>query len=441
MAEATWFKMLVGDWALRTSQETLNVIQRRSYTTKKAIMSTCRTWSRLGIEFLYRCLFFSDPSRILRLKPIMDHNLGRRAKRLHIMRYYSGGVSNLDSLQNALVSIIRHCPKLEIFIVNWSIADTVPVVIDALCTYCSRSLRTIHLRVPTDSLAKIIMMLEAMPKLTAAHIEFEGPLPESFHLGVASHLSLTLTTLQQLSLRGTFQEFAEQAMEWNMPALRSLSLDFVNHRDNFPDIIEFLERHGSQLTFLDINCIPSLEVATILDLCPLLTTFAFNPDWHIWGSELLGIHESSKLVNRPHENITTIGCHQLLYAFGVGYAKIYETTDPLVTQSVRFRNDRNFAALNKTNFPRLECIRLLNRGLLRDLEAANGPSQGCFRRWERWWNQCCNEGIRLEDCTGNFLGTLPVDPEDEEDTDTPRDSIAMELRELLEECRRMTATR
>ena len=35
MAESAWFRTVFGEWALRSPQEALNLIQRRSYATKK----------------------------------------------------------------------------------------------------------------------------------------------------------------------------------------------------------------------------------------------------------------------------------------------------------------------------------------------------------------------------------------------------------------------
>jgi hypothetical protein len=35
MAESAWFKTFLGEWTLRSPQEALNLIQRRSYATKK----------------------------------------------------------------------------------------------------------------------------------------------------------------------------------------------------------------------------------------------------------------------------------------------------------------------------------------------------------------------------------------------------------------------
>ncbi|KAJ8494593.1 hypothetical protein ONZ51_g2205 [Trametes cubensis] len=464
-SEASWFKTLYGDWSLRTAHEAVNNAQRRSYATKKvgvctlfrgppsfqrtsqAIMSTCRTWRRLGYEFFYRFLFFSNPRNIQRVCALLerDKDLGWRTKRLHVTRYFAGGGTTMEMTQNALVSIIRHCPNLKIFVVNWPLSNTLRAIGDALCTYCPRTLRVMHINVPTASLARLIFMLQCLPALVTLHVEFDGTPPEQINLGAASDLALTLPSLRHLSLRGPFQDFLEESIGWNMPSLRALALDFVNHRDDFPDLIEFLRIHGTQLTFLDLNIIPTLDVSTILDLCPLLATFTFNPDWRIPSWEQHAMPASAQ-VRRPHPNITTIGLHHLLYAFGVGYAATYDKIDPYATQMIRRRNDINFAALNKRNFPRLQRIRVLNTTLLSDLEANNGPSQQCYGRWERWWRQCQKEGIRLEDCTGAELGTLPMDPEDETDdeesvVDEAPENQLTSLRELLMECKRMNAQR
>ncbi|KAH9898051.1 hypothetical protein C8Q73DRAFT_384174 [Cubamyces lactineus] len=446
-SEASWFKTLYGDWSLRTAHEAVNNAQRRSYATKKAIMSTCRTWRRLGYEFFYRFLFFSNPRNIQRVCALMDRDkdLGWRTKRLHVTRYFAGGGTTMEMTQNALVSIIRHCPNLKIFVVNWPLSNTLKAIGDALCTYCPRTLRVLHINIPTMSLARLIFMLQCLPALVTVHIEFDGTPPEQINLGAASDLALTLPSLRHLSLRGPFQDFLEESIGWTMPSLRALALDFVNHRDDFPDLIEFLRIHGTQLTFLDLNIIPTLDVSTILDLCPLLATFTFNPDWRIPSWEQHAMPASSQL-RRPHINITTIGLHHLLYAFGVGYAATYDKIDPYATQMIRRRNDINFAALNRRNFPRLQRIRVLNTTLLSDLEANNGPSQQCYGRWERWWRQCQKEGIRLEDCTGAELGTLPMDPEDEIDdeesvVDEAPENQLTSLRELLMECKRMNAQR
>lgn len=409
-------------------------------------MATCRAWRQLGQEFMYRFLFINDPAKLVRLRPLLDRHrrLGRWVRRLHITRYYGGLGVTINDLERSLVGIIRRTPHLEIFIMDWPIKDSLLAVADTLCTYCPNTLRTLHLNVPSVLLAKVILLLDGLPALSHLHLTFDVLTPDNFRLGAAADLALTLNSLEQLSLCGPFQAFFEQLMGWELPALRTLSLDFLSYREDLPDIIEFLTLHGSDLRFLDINCIPVLDVPTILDLCPLLHTFAFNFDWRLDNAEG-GAWGTGSLVNRPHANITTIGCHWLHHAFGVGDAKKYAVVDPLVTHIIRRRNDVNFAALNKQSFPKLQRVRVLDRMLLRDLEAEDGPSADCFERWERWWNQCASQGVRLEDCTGALLGTLPQEePEDEdesEEEDEGDNEIRDDLRDLIRQCREMTTTR
>jgi hypothetical protein len=102
---------------------------------------------------------------------------------------------------------------------------------------------------------------------------------------------------------------------------------------------------------------------------------------------------------------------------------------------------------------------VLNQTVLTDLERADGPQGTGMERWERWAGMCEAVGVRLEDCTGALLGTLPQKYEDEEqeeeeesleddeyyytdeevDVEPPRPGGVglAELRALLEECRKM----
>ncbi|TCD61749.1 hypothetical protein EIP91_007975 [Steccherinum ochraceum] len=287
-------------------------------------------------------------------------------------------------------------------------------------------------------------MLDILSGLEALYLEFSGTPKETATLGAASGLVLTFKRLHTLSVRGFFTDFLEEAMSWQLPMLESLAVDFLGYRTDTPDILAFVEVHGARLTFLDIMSISSLDVASILYNCPQLTTFCFNPDWSLLPEPVF-LGDGSQLVRYPHPNITTIGCHQLQYAFGVGFAATYASRDPLSAHLIRKANDFNFAALNKRNFPKLQRIRILNKMLLRDLEKADGPDPSCYERWERWWDQCAGQKIRLEDCTGAVLGTLPEkEVEETEDgsyvsSDAPVKDTFTVIRELMLECRRLTA--
>ena len=100
-----------------------------------------------------------------------------------------------------------------------------------------------------------------------------------------------------------------------------------------------------------------------------------------------------------------------------------EDWSPLLIQIRRRHNDLNMAALNKTNFPKLQRIRALSQSMLNALNKSDGPSgeNGGYDRWNRWSTVCLRSGIRLEDCTGQSLGTLPQDDEYEDESEEESD--------------------
>jgi len=168
---------------------------------------------------------------------------------------------------------------------------------------------------------------------------------------------------------------------------------------------------------MNLNVDPPVDVPTVLDICPALTTFTFNADWRI---NVFGT--VSNITKRPHPHISTIGLHGLSYAFGIPVGSPLGTVEdwsPLLTQIRRRHNDLNMAALNKSNFPKLQRIRALSQSMLNALNRSDGPSRenGGYDRWNRWSTTCARSGIRLEDCTGQSLGTLPQDDEYEDESE------------------------
>ncbi|KAJ7582564.1 hypothetical protein C8J56DRAFT_1055618 [Mycena floridula] len=457
LAESAWvYNNYNQKWYLRPPHEAMNILQRKSYFTKKAIILTCQRFRRLAGEFLFKSLFFDSPPKMYALCSNLEaiacsstasSSLGWWTRRLHITRYYASekhGTSIVD-IQNGLVNLVNHCPNLEIFVVNWSMGKTFGPIADALATTARKSLQTVSWLVPCEELPKVIWALNSLPNVVSVHLEFELPSPtselkEEIPLGAASEVHLTSQNLQQLSVHGHIQDLLEQAAGWSLPSLRSLSLDSGNSRHDQPDVVTFLENHGSKLLFLDLHCVPVLDIPKILDLCPLLTTFSFNADWRFtnemsgFGNAAGPLTSMSTLVNKPHPNIAYIGLHGLQYAFGVGLTAGYSS---IAGTSTRHANDLNFAALNKFNFPKLRCIRVLSRTVLMDLSEADGPTEegDGQRRWETWWGKCYRMNVRLEDCTGAELGTLPQEEEDsdEEDEDEEEEEYSEEEEYLEEE--------
>jgi hypothetical protein len=339
-------------------------------------------------------------------------------------------------------------------------------IADALATFTSKSLRTLHVNVPSSALPKVIWALDSLPRVFAAHIELEAATPEEdlvasddTHLGAAGNIRLHLPGLQQLALHGHIQEFVEQATGWALPSLRHLSLNCGSRRVDLPDTHAFLTVHGGPLLFLDLYSIPAMPLPRILAACPALTALAFNADWRLVRAD-----DDDDEPPLAHERLTHVGLHGLAYAFGVGFAAAHAHADPLPALLVTSANDRTLAALCvRERFPALRRVRVLSRSLLSELDKADGPTAegGGMARWERWWETCQRAGVRLEDCTGAQLGELPQDLPDseseEEDEDEDEDDegetgewkIAIppmeaeggshleELRRLLDECRAM----
>lgn len=281
-------------------------------------MLTCKSWRRLGSEFLYRCLFFDNPSKLHLLCKILESHaeaqkealnpsvgLGWWTKRIHLSHYYVH-IPNKDNapneeiaqedMCNALTTIIKHCPNLSIFIVDGLMpSKTFGLVADSLFQHTRKALHTVHWRVPAETIPKVIWALDSLPLVLAAHIEFDPATPttelhESLHLGSAQDITLNLPYLQQLTLRGSFAEFLEQASGWNLPGLRNISFDYGSVVD-IPDIIGFLEIHGEELNVLDLDSVLPVDVPEILELCPQLEVFSFNADWRIPNAHLASCHQ------------------------------------------------------------------------------------------------------------------------------------------------------
>lgn len=364
--------------------------------------------SQVGTEYMYRTIYISDRKRLQKLCHILDANssLGRYIRVIYIYVDDRRGTQKLNALgmDDCLVSLVRHCPNLQNFIVIPELDSTSFLsVADALRTYCFPSLKLLQWKLSFGVQSKLVQALRAMRNLVALQIELTNPPAESTgsFAGIRQLVDVRFPHLRQLCLRGAIQEFVEQIATWDMPALAHLTLDFKQCRHDFPDLNEILAVHGPQLDLLDINALPTLDVSAILSICKKLTTFCFNLDWQL----------EDNMVRSPHTSLRTIGLYGLRYAFGVGFAEEVAQVNPFEAIVVRRRNDINFHALNKTNFPALRAIRVLETTLLEDLNKNNGPAQGIsggLQRWERWWDQCATGGIRLEDCTGNFLGNLPL---------------------------------
>lgn len=361
---------------------------------------------------MYRTILVGDPWRLQRVCALFDRmsHLGWWTKAIYVhskQQYMMDDVVALD-MEYSLTSLIRHCPNLQIFNADHPLASAHRSVFGTLRFYCARSLTSVYWRVPCDAQARIIAAIASMRNLASMNIHLTGPQYESDRTisGYGCLVNVALPHLHSLVLRGTIQDFSEELPSWDLPSLRTLVLDFSAVQHDLPDVLDVLSTHGPQLTTLDINSAIALDVPSVLAHCTELRTFCFNLDWRLDGV----------LTRTPHAHIERVGMYGLRYAFGAGAAGALANIHFIEATVLRNRNDLTFAALNRQNFPRLRRVRVLDPEILRGLNRSNGPARGgpahCYERWERWWDMCTRMRVRLEDCTGELLGTLPMSEED-----------------------------
>ncbi|KIY73853.1 hypothetical protein CYLTODRAFT_485000 [Cylindrobasidium torrendii FP15055 ss-10] len=477
MSTSAWFKNAIGNWTLRQPSEALNVLQRRSYSTKRNIKDTCRTFHRIAEELMFNCLFFNGPEKLSYLcaeldKTQVDPPRGWWTKRIHVTCYNAKSFLDVEAA-TSLSTILRHCRNTEIVMLAIpSTVESLTLVADTLYNF-NRNLRTLHLSLPTTALDKLIWLLSGLPNLGFAHFSFTSPTDLSPdeedcpELGCAEEIEIALPRLTQLSLYGHTGPFIEQACQWKLPALRFLSLNTVHS-----DIIPFLDVYGRGLVYLDVTCTTSVRMDAVFSRCPNLETICFNADW-------------TQEEELRHDNIRNVGLHGLGLAFtppSGGRPPIF----PLDSM-IRRANDSNFKSLMaEGHFPKIERVRMLSTAVLMELERNGGPCkpqprgeyeyvdelEDGLKRWETWWDICEKANVRLEDCTGGPLGVLPLEESDlEEETNEEDEAEASEesdeeweeysweyevppideggsttsgveeLRKLIEECRQMEADR
>jgi hypothetical protein len=180
---------------------------------------------------------------------------------------------------------------------SWS---TLGSIVDSLPTHCSMYLLAVNWAVPFQ-LSQVICALDSLPSLTSICLELHCPPSNDLGPVVTDSASfLDLPTLRQLSLGRYVKELMERACRWKTPSLKSFSLDLDYNLIERPDIVQFLTHHGSKLIFLDIDSSHTYDVAKILDLCPLLQTFAFNADWGTAYISRQSSHPPTPPTHNPH---------------------------------------------------------------------------------------------------------------------------------------------
>ncbi|KAJ7075276.1 hypothetical protein B0H15DRAFT_956606 [Mycena belliarum] len=412
----------------RRSQEALELVQRRSYDTKKAIVLTCKKWRAIEYQSLFHFLCFRAPSRLC---DILDTSAAAATTTTASLGWWTrriqlAGINNdtatpqehLDVLQNALIRILRHCPNLEILVVQWPLdGGAFAAIADALVRHAASSLRTLFVTIPASALHKLVTILPALPFICAAHINLHpGGQPAITPAG--SDDCLRLPSLRQLSLSGRPHQLIHVAKHWHLSALRTFMLSCATSTEaQLPATPAFLAAHGAQLTTLELSSWPAMPLARMLAACPALITLAFSGDWALDLPSDAGAPPDTPPF--AHARLARVGLHGLVHTFCLD--PFFDTGSEAELEAAQM-NERVLALLcDRVRFPALRRLRLLTGHVVRERERAqvDGDGDDTARReariWARWEGMYARAEIQLEDCSGQVLPPWPWVPTDRHD--------------------------
>lgn len=256
-----------------------------SNTTKRAIVSVCRAWKEIGLEYLYESIDIPiDVDRLVHLVDIMRQSVsdsyaghGWWTKRIG----WNGRELGSESL-GTVTSLFELCHHVQILVL---VANTIPASMRVTLAHMIQS------RFP-HSLRRFEILTHNQEELNTA-VRYADTLP-NVHL---TALSLTARTsvpdhpfhphFENIStftiyLPGSVNDLPNQ---WYLPNLRHLTIDNFNQED-VPALLPFVQRHHQTLTYLHL--LPTNRECEIPFLChqaPNIRslTFPFNHLRHLRG--------------------------------------------------------------------------------------------------------------------------------------------------------------
>lgn len=263
------------------------------------------------------------------------------------------------------------------------------------------ALKFVSWYIPFQRKVPMAIVFSKMPGLLSARLENSSSILDE-QVDTAAP-SVYLPSLETLALSRASIHTLTYMSTWAMPKLRTLDIN-LGFSDSVDDINVLLRAFGDRLHTLILQafCQPSatVDVRSILAMCPNLTTFTFNLDWLF----------RDPLSPSSHSNLTRIGFNTggSLFAFVTPdpNAPPWISHIPLSSEAVG-----NLSNLDKIHFPRLSTIRVLS-GLPLILHMRQGGVDALdtskSAAWTSLCQRCSSEGIRLEDATGNDFGKKPV---------------------------------
>lgn len=263
----------------------------QSVRTKKAITGVCKSWRRVGLEFLYEDIVFHHIGQIAVLIRILEANceLGKLVKSVTIYCFIPPGYDRL--FKDQLRRIFDYCPLatcLNYFPLHPSSWLLLPCTNPLDETLCSLTSNITHLecgiRVPFVNLVEALQLCKSLTWLS-----FQAPA-----YGISPSDLATISTAPKLcldrleTLRCTLTEHNPSQItiisrSWSMPSLRRLRINLHNIPEYMDHYIEFFQKYGGGLKYLHLYPYSLLKHDHVcfripLEYCPELEHLVLSCD-------------------------------------------------------------------------------------------------------------------------------------------------------------------
>lgn len=357
------------------------------------IVLTCKIWHDIGLEFLYRSVIVTNWQSTNLLYQAFEHH-AERAKwlfRLKLYVYDKPEDGEFKALANVLA---QRCTNLHAFTI---VTLPEPLFEDhsnsrafkAISSLPSLSYVSLQVDETDCTSVKMTDMLASAGKLSQLFIH--GASDSIFYPPPMSTTSLQpfIPALNSLDLITPSLRFLDSLSCWSMPGLRRLSIFLPYLKDPYPALKAAIERLlrdslGVQLEALQVQSFSptQTDLSTILGYCPNLTSLSAG------FAQITPSHASDTTPLR--------GCHHEKLEY-LGF------TPPDAAQIV-------LPFISNQNFPRLTTLRVLSLTFPHWFvqRGPDAPDPKDVNTWSALRERYREVGIRLEDCTGNPVGTGSV---------------------------------
>ncbi|KAJ7214469.1 hypothetical protein GGX14DRAFT_610946 [Mycena pura] len=260
---------------------------------KRAITGVCKTWHRIGVEFLYENVMLRSIGQLPAFVRTLEtrRELGSFVRRLDVSCMIPRGYSLLYSTEMEKLFSLNLCPSLTHFTVNPSPAEGVVGLRAPIGTNSTIT----NLDIGMCDWVNYPDIYPSLAALSQTLASLSITLPADYDVGLPQ---LTFTHLENMRLDIRLSSVVPTA-HWALPSLQRLCLPNWETWEAAPDQIggklrDFVTVYGRSLTYLEAPQITRTDLAqAVLESCPALVHLGLYVNGsHFLPAEGAGLHHA-----------------------------------------------------------------------------------------------------------------------------------------------------